>query len=121
MRLHIFSDLHLEFAPLQPEHPKADVVIAAGDIAQGRNGLNWLKAHFPEQPVIYVLGNREFYRHSLPELTHAIRRAAAGTNIHTLEDAAVEINGFTISGCTLWTSFLSGPDPEAAMSAAEAL
>jgi predicted phosphodiesterase len=120
MRLHIFSDLHLEFAPLQPEQPEADVIIAAGDIDKGLNGLDWLKAHFPEKPVIYVLGNHEFYRHSLPALTHDLRRVAAGTNIHLLEDSAVEINGFTFLGCTLWTSFMVGPDPEAAMRTAEA-
>jgi predicted phosphodiesterase len=120
MRLHIFSDLHLEFAPLQPEQPKADVIIAAGDVDRGLNGLNWLKANFPEQPVIYILGNHEFYRHSLPALTHDLHRATAGTNIHLLEDAAVEIDGYTFVGCTLWTSFLVGPDPEAAMRAAEA-
>lgn len=120
MHLQIFSDLHLEFAPQKPEHPKADVIIAAGDIDKGLNGLNWLKVHFPEQPVIYVLGNHEFYRHSLPALTHELRRAATGTNVHLLEDSAVKINGFTFLGCTLWTSFMVGPDPEAAMRTAEA-
>lgn len=39
MRFHVSSDLHLEFAPLQPEPLKADVIIAAGDIDKGHSGL----------------------------------------------------------------------------------
>jgi len=120
MRLHIFSDLHIEFAAWKPNRPAADVIIAAGDIEKGLNGLNWLQQHFPRQPVVYVTGNHEYYRHALPKLTEEIRRAAAGTNIHPLENAAVEIEGYTILGCTLWTSFLVGPDLEAAMRYAEA-
>lgn len=120
MRLHIFSDLHLEFGPWEPERPAADVIIAAGDVHTGCYGLEWLASHFPKQPVIYVLGNHEYYRHALPELTHQIQRAAAGTNIHVLENSAVEIGGTAFLACTLWTSFMVGPDPEAAMRTAEA-
>ena len=35
MKLHILSDIHLEFAPFDPPETDADVVILAGDIGLG--------------------------------------------------------------------------------------
>ena len=35
MRLHILSDLHLEFEPFTPPAVEADVVILAGDVGTG--------------------------------------------------------------------------------------
>jgi len=36
-----------------------------------------------------------------------------------LENSAIEINGYTFLGCTLWTDFSIAADPEAAMRVAE--
>jgi predicted phosphodiesterase len=38
MRIHILSDLHLEFAPFQLVQLDADVIVLAGDIHTGANG-----------------------------------------------------------------------------------
>jgi predicted phosphodiesterase len=119
MRLHILGDLHLEFAPIELPRVEADVIILSGDIHLGRAGLQWAKAQFPKTPVIYVLGNHEFYRHSLPDLTETLKRETKGSHIHVLENDAVEINGFTFLGCTLWTDFRLWDDAEGAMRAAE--
>ena len=64
MRLHILSDLYLEFGPAQIPRPEADVVVLAGDIHLGREGIRWARKQFPAQPVHYVLGKHEFYHHS---------------------------------------------------------
>jgi len=49
MRLHILSDLHLEFSPygddLDPV--QADVVVLAGDIHNGALGVQWASKRFP--------------------------------------------------------------------------
>lgn len=119
MRLHILSDLHLEFAACQPESTEADVVILAGDIHMGRAGLKWARRHFAAQPVIYVLGNHEFYRHSIPELTETLKRETAGENIRVLENDAVEIGGVTFLGCTLWSDFALYGNRAAAMAVAD--
>src|SRR3984957_5632434 len=119
MRAHILSDLHLEFGFVEIPPAGADVVILAGDIDLGRKGRTWAREHFPGVPVIYVLGNHEFYRHSLPELTKTLRRETEGSHIHLLEDSAVEINGYTFLGCTLWTDFRLLWDPEKAKRTAE--
>jgi len=119
MRLHILSDLHLEFGNYDPPATDADAVVLAGDIHMGRSGLNWIRQHFPGQQVIYILGNHEFYRHSIPELTHTLKRETNGSNIHVLENDAVEIGGFAILGCTLWTDFALYGNRENAMAVAD--
>jgi len=121
MRLHILCDLHLEFGPTRIPPTEADVVVLAGDIHLGREGRRWTRSHIPDKPVIYVLGNHEFYRHSLPELTETLKRETDGSHIHLLENSSVEISGYTFLGCTLWTDFQLTPNPDAAMQAAESI
>lgn len=47
MRLHILSDLHLEFAPFSMPDVKADVVVLAGDVGVGLRGLKWIRDWIP--------------------------------------------------------------------------
>src|SRR5580658_1182802 len=115
MRLHILSDLHLEFGMVEVPRTNADVVVLAGDIHLGTEGLKWAQKQFPDQPVIYVLGNHEYYRHALPELAGLLKAEAEGTNVCVLENNSVEIGGFTFLGCSLWTDFKLTGHPETAM------
>jgi predicted phosphohydrolase len=119
MRLHILSDLHLEFGDYQPPHTQADVVVLAGDIHQGTKGINWIKLHFPDTSVIYVIGNHEYYGHAIPDLTQTIKHQVAGSRIHVLENNGFKLGGFVFLGCTLWTDFQLGPDAHSSMLAAE--
>jgi predicted phosphodiesterase len=61
MKLHILSDVHVEFGPYDAPETDADVVVLAGDIHVGRNGFDWAREQFPNKPVLYVLGNHEYY------------------------------------------------------------
>ena len=119
MRLQVLSDLHLELGSYEPEATRADVVVLAGDIHVGSEGRKWAQQHFSGKPVIYVLGNHEFYRHSLPEVTEELKRKTKGSQIHVLENNAAQIDGVTFLGCTLWTDFELYGDPEAAMMVAD--
>lgn len=119
MRIHILSDLHLEFAPFTPSQVEADVVVLAGDLHTRRNGLKWIRTSFPKTPVVYVLGNHEFYHDALPRLTKSMRRGANDSEVHVLENAVFELNGFAFLGCTLWTDFRLAADREAAMRQAD--
>ena len=119
MRLHVLSDLHLEFGNATVPDADADVVVLAGDIHLGHDGRRWIRRHFSDKPVIYVLGNHEFYRHSIPGLTETLKRETAGSHLHVLENNVVELGGFAILGCTLWTDFRLASDPEWAMRVAE--
>jgi predicted phosphohydrolase len=105
MRLHVLSDVHLDFGPFTPPPTDADVVVLAGDVQMGSKGLPWIRAHFAGRPVIYVLGNHEFYREATPALIETMRAQCRGANIHLLENEAVQIGGVTFLGCTLWTDF----------------
>jgi predicted phosphodiesterase len=118
MRLHILSDLHLEFGDWTPERTEADVVILAGDIHQGSRGIEWARQQFPQQPVIYVMGNHEFYGHDAQPLLARCRAEAQGSNIHLLENQSVQIGDVTFLGCSLWTDFKLWPKPAEAMEAA---
>jgi len=118
MRLHILSDLHLEFTPFELPKAEADVVILAGDIHPGLAGLKWIQENIRDLPVIYVLGNHEFYGKDIPKLTLELKERARGTNVYVMENDKVEIGGVTFLGATLWTDFELDGDP--ASSQAEA-
>ena len=105
MRLHILSDLHLEFRSYESDCHDADVVVLAGDIHLGTRGVEWARRSYPETPVLYVLGNHEYYGHAYPRLVDKALAAAAGSKVQVLEKRAVEIGGVLFLGCTLWTDF----------------
>jgi len=105
MRVHILSDLHLEFAPFQPTKVDADVIVLAGDVHNGLHGIKWILKAFSERPVIYVLGNHEFYGQEIQKLISEVKVLAQGSNVHVLENDAVEIGNVTFLGATLWTDF----------------
>jgi len=110
MKIHILSDLHLEFAPFQSRETEADVVILAGDISTGSRGVKWAMKHF-SQPVIYVPGNHEFYNPewTMDELFCEMRYEAENTNVHVLDRETVEIDGVHFLGTTLWTDLHDQP------------
>jgi hypothetical protein len=124
MRLHILSDLHLEFAPFVPPATEADIVLLAGDIDLGIKGVTWAKRTWPDRPVIYVAGNHEYYRHTLPVLNRHLQEETAGTNVHFLENSEIICNGIRFIGCVLWTDFEAfgtGESTRQAMDAAACL
>lgn len=67
-------------------------------------------------PVIYILGNHEYYKGSYPKTLNKIKSAAENTNIRVLEDSFLDIGDIRFHGCTLWTDFaLFGNSVEAGM------
>jgi Icc-related predicted phosphoesterase len=114
MRLQVFSDLHIEFEPFVPPVTGADIVILAGDIHVGKKGIHWAQSNFPDRPVIYILGNHEYYGRAFPKHVDDLKELAAGTNIHILENDRLEIDGIIFLGCTLWTDFQLFGEPKIA-------
>lgn len=109
MKLHILSDLHLEFSAFVPPPTDADVVILAGDICQGPRGVDWAREHF-KVPVLYVPGNHEFDRGDVAHL-EPFREHAAGSTVRVLDCEAVVIDGVRFLCATLWTNYeLFGPE-----------
>ncbi|MBZ5553296.1 MAG: metallophosphoesterase [Acidobacteriia bacterium] len=103
MRLQILSDLHLGVGAMEVPQTDADIVILAGDIARPKEAVSWASA-FP-QPVLYVIGNHEFYGGSLDQTVEELRRLCAGTRIRLLDNDEEVIGGVRFLGSTLWTDF----------------
>ncbi len=121
MRLHILSDLHLEFAAWTPPPVDADLVILAGDTHVGPAGVTWAARAFAGTPVVYVPGNHEYYGEVYPAHLHALRRAARGTTVHVLDRGVLSLPGLRVLGCTLWTDFDLHGDRRAAMDLAASM
>lgn len=105
MKAQIISDTHLEFEMREFDFSGCDLLILAGDIDLGQEGFTWISGKVKNIPVIYVLGNHEYYRHSYPKLLNSVKKTAQGTNIHVLDNESICIEGITFHGSTLWTDF----------------
>jgi predicted phosphodiesterase len=105
MRIRVLSDLHLEFQRWTPPPAPADVVVLAGDIHAGAEGIRWGRDHFPDTEIVYVPGNHEYYGAVMTEVQAQLRREARRFGVHLLDANAVEIAGVRFLGATLWTNF----------------
>jgi predicted phosphodiesterase len=102
LRIQYVSDLHGRFKWVQRD-PLADVLVVAGDLGDGDPDLTPL-FKWPV-PVVYVLGNHEFYGEDVHLLVADLRRRTEGTNVHFLEQDVWTHRGVRFLGCTGWTDF----------------
>lgn len=108
MKIHLLSDLHLEFSMVRERlsSVEADVVVLAGDIHTGAMGIAWAGMTWLDRTVIYVPGNHEYYRRSYVEHRKKMRDVAAKyDNIHLLDRDAIVLGDNLFLGATLWTDF----------------
>ncbi len=114
MKLHILSDLHLEFLskpPYRYELPDvgADLIVLAGDIGVWHHGAKWAARESARlgKPFIYVCGNHEFYKFQdgITNLSKIARAAATEGQVHLLEHGEATFGGVRFFGATLWTDF----------------
>ncbi|MEJ8814238.1 metallophosphoesterase [Variovorax ureilyticus] len=103
MKLNVLSDLHLGFSSFDRPHNDADLVVLAGDIARPQEAVAWALRF--DKPVLYVLGNHEFYGGGIDSVTEEFKCLCADTRIHVLDNNAVVIDGVRFLGTTLWTNF----------------
>jgi 3',5'-cyclic AMP phosphodiesterase CpdA len=71
LKIQILSDLHTEFSPFETPNIERDILVLAGDIAIGTDALSFLKAETAKSPVIYILGNHEYYGNDINILNGA--------------------------------------------------
>jgi predicted phosphodiesterase len=105
MQIRVHSDIHLEFQDWRPPRAAADVVVLAGDIHNGVDGLHWARSVFADSEIVYVAGNHEYYDHEVTSLQRQLRTVARPLRIHFLEADEARIGGVRFLGATLWTAF----------------
>ena len=117
MRIAYASDLHLEFddsltlTGLSTPAAPADVLVLAGDVEilpeYYTELLRKLRLAYAG-PVIFVMGNHEYYNGVFPDDRQKYREAIAhDPKAHLLENESVVIDGVRFLGATLWTDFAS--------------
>lgn len=105
--LHLVSDVHLEGGAYRwPDKLDFDIAIAAGDIGPLEVSIPFLAAL--NKPVVYVLGNHEFYGRAIDKVAAQAKALAQGTQVHVLDNESIELMGVRFFGCTLWTSLCDG-------------
>lgn len=114
MKLHLYSDIHLDHYVDWGQSFKndikdrtADVCVVAGDITTSRfpNSLKELATQLSRQytDTILVRGNHDHYKCSLAQVEQTYKVALDGlSNVHLLNNRYVEIQGKTFYGGTMW-------------------
>ncbi|HDY84528.1 hypothetical protein LCGC14_0997380 [marine sediment metagenome] len=115
LRVALISDIHNEYLRRSNNLPdlhigdqKIDVIVLAGDIDTQGFGAHWAvrQSELFNVPVIYVLGNHEFYDASEEvSALEQIREITHSTNVHVLDCESVVIKGCRFIGATMWTDF----------------
>ncbi|QET03623.1 metallophosphoesterase [Cupriavidus pauculus] len=111
MKLRLLSDLHLEHdMPQDVPTCDADLVILAGDIANGREGVDWAARTF-DVPVVYVPGNHEYYESNFALVDRQLAAASAEFgHVIVLNEAVAEFadrdgTRVRVIGTTWWTDY----------------
>lgn len=115
MKIWVMSDLHLttfeqslgDLKGIIPTVPQADLAIVAGDVGEGiETSAAWLAENIrPHMPVVWILGNHEYYGGWFRTSRELARRRANELGITLLDDDAVIIDGVRFVGSTLWTDY----------------
>lgn len=105
MRIHVLSDLHLEFAEYEDHTVECDVIVLAGDIHPGTQGIEWARQRWADKEIIYVPGNHEYYRSQFDQMNEQLAEAGKLHGVHVLNRGEVTIGGVRFLGATLWTDF----------------
>ncbi|WP_273150652.1 metallophosphoesterase [Methylophaga thiooxydans] len=110
----LISDLHNELLrdsgnaiPDIKLNREVDALVMAGDIDVQEYGVRYAirQSRMLNIPVVYVLGNHEFYQTHDRPVMDKILDEIEGTNVHVLNSESVEIAGTLFIGATLWTDF----------------
>ena len=122
-RLRVVSDLHFEFAPdggriaaHRVTRGDFDVLVVAGDLCSARTLPSSLRllCEVTDKPIVYVLGNHEFYGSKRQTVIHsALLAQSEFPHLHFLDRAVAVIGGQRFVGATLW--FRKSKAPEWAM------
>jgi predicted phosphodiesterase len=120
MKLHVMSDLHLEFAPM--DLPGGDVLLLAGDICvaahlekhrtddRARSHKKVCKKFFFEEcskynSVYYIAGNHEHYSGVFDHTVETLKEFLLDSNVKVLDKEVVNLDGWNLYAATMWTDY----------------
>lgn len=115
LKVLVVSDLHIEFNvnfKIIPEnYSGCDMIIIAGDLAPIDKARIWLSEQKFEIPVLYVLGNHEYYgfEYDSGYFNGTVHEIGKIPNVTVFDKytRSVEINNHVFIGVTLWTNLNS--------------
>jgi len=113
LKLRVLSDLHFEFQHFgwtdfiaEITAGEFDVLVLAGDVADSRRfheAIKKLAKAVEPRPVVYVLGNHEFYGEAITKVEFKVGKLATQVpNLTVLDNAVTTIQGQRFVGSTLW-------------------
>ena len=115
MKIWVLSDLHMTtfehtlhgLSSVSPTVPEADLAVIAGDVGDGvETSAHWLAEHIrPHMPVVWVLGNHEYYGGWFRTSRNLARRLAKELDLTLLDDDVAVIDNIRFAGSTLWTDY----------------
>ncbi|MHB8368099.1 MAG: metallophosphoesterase [Leptospirales bacterium] len=113
LKIQYASDIHIEVNPGKPlrrSHLVGDVLVLAGDIAGSPQQMAHYCRSLGDRPILYVLGNHEFYGHDWDRAVGLYRNTLEREcpNVRILDNEAAVVDGIRFLGTTLWTDFLFG-------------
>ena len=114
LNLRVLSDVHLGNGDLHRitaiKQGDEDIVACSGDVSNDAvQSLEWLRFTFPDKRIVFVLGNHEYYGHSMAEAEYVAREIGRALSIDVLINDTVEIEGVKFIGTTLWSNFALYP------------
>lgn len=119
MKIGIASDLHIdsEFPGQEFFDWRGDVLLLAGDIANGPNAHDapfWDSVVQMADKVYMVTGNHEYYRTKLDTADQALESFLTSyPNVTLLQNGAVDLDdNHVLFGSTFWTNFDNNPQSE---------
>jgi hypothetical protein len=118
------SDLHVEKGDVASPGVAADLMLLAGDVGWGMDGMAWLERGLAGRRAAMVAGNREYWHHApgVDPIAALRARAAAVPGLVFLQDEAAvfDLAGcrLRVLGCTLWSDFALDGDAAAVMARA---
>lgn len=107
----LLSDLHLDFSPYEGEKVEADIILLAGDVCEANkkeSPIRWAQRRFPDQPVLFVPGNHDFYGGRFGEVIDRWRKECRKSNVRLLYNEVFEFQGLRFLGAPLWSDIASG-------------
>jgi predicted phosphodiesterase len=114
-KIQFISDLHLEHNSkrIKPDIlPDTDILVLAGDIHTKPESLPKFFRRIQKQkdiPIIYVMGNHEYYGHIFPDVRKEYYKACQEVeNVYMLEKAVLFLNNIRFIGTALYSD-LSNP------------